>query len=469
MLSHDTPGSSIRKQLLLWLLIPLVCLCTVSSLVAYRLAETFANQSYDLLLVESAESIMSRLSRNEAGIVVADLPIAAQAILRHNGRDRFFYQIADSQGHRLTGDAVLPLPANVDVKGPRFRYGTVQGTQVRICRLAVQIAPSTDDIWIQVAETLHSRHWLLQQIFLSIMIPQLVLVLLASFSVWLGVKHGLEPLDRLGALLKSKIDLTSINIGNTPAELAPVIKALNELFANVDNQISRQRRFIGDAAHQLRTPVTALRTYVDHARRLPEDISTPFSSLLKQMSEATDRITHTINRLLSLARTEEGSLRSLELVDLVDVINDAAANVINEALERKVNLEFDIPDTPVNVFADRADLVEMFTNLIDNAIKYSGANCSVWVTMKLEDNIVVTVEDNGPGIPDAQKQKVFERFYRIPGSNVTGCGLGLSIVSEIAASSGLTIQVRDRQGGGTIVQISFPHATLQKMSGDSRP
>ncbi|HEY9871290.1 MAG TPA: sensor histidine kinase [Candidatus Obscuribacterales bacterium] len=440
----------------MWLLIPLVCLCSLSAFVAYRLAERFANESYDMLLLKSADSIAARLRRNEQGVVVVDLPRAAQAILRHNDRDHFYYQIVDSHGRRLTGDSVLPLPRHIEDKGPRFRYDVVDGQAVRLCRIAVQISPSPDDIWVQVAETLNSRRQLLEQIFLSILVPQLILVALASLSVWLGVKHGLDPLERLGRLLKGrgKLDLSPVEIGNTPAELEPVTKALNQLFLSANSHIKVQRQFIGNAAHQLRTPVTALKTYVDYAQRIEDGAD--LAPVLKQMSEATGRVAHMVNRLLSLARAEESSHKAPEVVDLIAAVDDAAESVVHEALSRGVSMEFDMPNAPVEVSADRGDMVEMLTNLLENAIRYTAENGCVWVKVQDSGAITLTVDDNGPGIPDEEKEKVFERFYRIPGTNGTGCGLGLSIVAEIADANAAKVEILDRPGGGTSIRVAFP-------------
>lgn len=458
MSSRKPHKGSIRKTLLLWLLIPLICLCSLSAFVAYRLAEKFANESYDRLLLKSAESIASRLGRNEAGVVVVDLPRAAQAILRHNLKDEFYYQIADSYGHRLTGDAILPMPQDVSDDGPRFKYTEIDGQQIRTCRISVAVSPSEDVIWVQVAESLNNRRRFLEQIFLSIIAPQLVLVLLASLSVWLGVKHGLDPLERLGKLLKSRgeLDLSPVEIGSTPAELEPVSTALNKLFANANNHIHLQRQFIGNAAHQLRTPVTALKTYVDYAERIKDTEKDTLDTVLKQMSEASKRVAHMVNRLLSLARSEEHDRKDIENMDLNEAVNDAAANVVHEALSRGVNMEFDLPEAPVMVRADRGDIVEMLTNLFDNAIRYTTEKGFVAVKVEESEKITLSVADNGPGIKDSEKEKVFQRFYRIPGTNGSGCGLGLSIVGEVASTNDAIVDVLDRPEGGTIFRVVFP-------------
>lgn len=418
-----------------------------------------------MLLLKSAESIAGRVGRNEAGIVVADIPSAAQAILRHSAKDSFYYQIADSFGHRLTGDAVLPLPRDTAETGPKFRMIDVDGRAARMCRMSVQINPSPDDIWIQVAETLESRQLFLEQIFLSILIPQLVLVVLASLLVWLGVKQGLRPLDKLGKVLKSRkeLDLSPIDIGKTPNELAPVTKALNALFANANNHIRLQRQFVGNAAHQLRTPLTALTTYLDYIerhrqhRQADRRFDDEIEGVLQPMSEAVNRVAHLVSRLLSLARSEEHGQKEPDTLDLSAAVNDAGASLVSCALDRGIGMEFELPEDPVNIKADKGDIDELITNLLDNAIKYTAQDGFIWVKLHKDDSgmIALIVEDNGKGIQDVEKERIFERFYRIPGTAGPGCGLGLSIVSEVANGNGADVKVFDRPGGGTIFKVIF--------------
>lgn len=448
---------SIRGRLLLWLLIPLIGLCSLSTLVAYKLAKTFANKSHDELLLNSADSIAGRIRRNKNGVVVTDLPPAAQAILRHNGRDNFYYQIVDNKGHRLAGDSILPLPRNMSLKGAQFRYASIEGVPIRICRMPLQIAPSNDEIWVQCAKTLNSRKLLQNEIFLSIVAPQLLLVILASFSAWLGIRNGLAPLRQLGRILKSrnKLDLSPVDIGDAPEELAPVTEALNNLLLRAKDQIDLQRQFIGNAAHQLRTPVTAMKTYIDHAERSKDGAG--LTDVIGQISEATGRVVHLINQLLLLARTEGNTNKATGIADLASAATNTGKHLVHEALRRKVQMDFEVPQVPVMVTAEQGDLEELVANLVDNAIKYSAKNGKgkVWVYVETKGQPSLRVEDNGEGIQDSEKQKVFERFYRIPGTQASGCGLGLSIVFEIAARNGAAITVSDRTDGGTIFHVAF--------------
>lgn len=452
---------SIRGRLLLWLLIPLIGLCGLSTFVAYKLAKTFANQSHDELLLNSADSIAGRIRRNKIGVVVADLPTAAQAILRRSGRDSSYYQIVDSKGHRLAGDSILPLPRNMSLEGAQFRYASIEGVPIRICRIPLHIAPSRDEIWVQYAQTLNSRKRLQNEIFLSIVAPQLLLVVLASFSAWLGICKGLAPLRRLGQLLNSreKLDLSPIELGDDPEELAPLKQALNDLFLRARHQIELQRQFVGNAAHQLRTPVTAMKTYIDYAERAKDGAD--LTEVIGQMSEATERVVRLINQLLLLARTEGNTDKVTGVADLAQAATNAGNQLVHEALRRRVQMDFEVPQIPVMVTAEQGDLEDLVANIVDNAIKYSAKDGlgKIWVSVETGRQPKLRVENNGEGIKDSEKQKIFERFYRVPGTQVSGCGLGLSIVVEIADRCGATINVSDRIGGGTIFLVAFSNVS----------
>jgi two-component system, OmpR family, sensor histidine kinase TctE len=449
-----------RKTLLLWLLVPLIILCASSTYLAYRFAEHSANDSYDSFLENSADSIVGRIKRDERGIIVADLPYAAQAVLRHHGVDKFYYQIVDQHGHRLTGDAVLPLPQDTSRPAASFRNATVEGRDVRMCRIAVQLDPGSEPIWVQVAETVNARQRLLGQILLSIMLPQIALVALSCGAVLLGVKHGLKALDKLSSLLRSrtKLDLSPVDIGETPAELEPVTSALNDLFSDANKHMHSQQEFIGNAAHQLRTPMTALKTYVDYLQRINDN--TAVANVLSQLGQVTNRLVHMTNRLLVLARAEGNpKRRSYQTVDLAAVIDEAASSVVPEAINKGVEMHFDVPTTDIAIKGDAYELTELVTNLLENAVRYNTTpqGC-VWVTVAKEDQLTITIADNGPGVPDAEKNRIFERFYRAAGSDKSGCGLGLAIVREIANKYNAKIELKDSESGGAAFSVMFPPA-----------
>jgi two-component system sensor histidine kinase TctE len=444
-------------MLLVSLLVPLVSLVLLSTAAAYLLTERQVNLAYDITLLDSADSIAARMHRDKSGVVVADIPPAALAVIRHLGSDKFYYQVTDASGKRMTGDAILPAPLQLQATCPVYRDANVYGQLVRMCRMCVHVPPSADDVYVQVAETLNARRRLIEQIMLSIALPQVMLVLCACLVAWWSVGHGLSSLERLARLLKSRSDVDSslIDIGDPPEELVPVVEALNNLLTKIDHQIQRQRQFTANAAHQLRTPITALMTYVEHAQRVNEIKNV--HQVLADISEVGKRVMRLTNKLMALARAEESLDMQPRTGDLIAAVEDATAHLVDEALSKGVQLNFDLPDIPVLVSAAQADLEELVANLLDNAIKYTSSAGSVWLKVEHREQVKLSVEDDGPGISAAEKQRVFERFYRgeQTRTNVQGSGLGLAIVSEIAASSNAEIECLDRFGGGTAFHVTF--------------
>jgi two-component system sensor histidine kinase TctE len=447
-------------QLLLSLLSPLLVLGVVTATIAYFLAVGFANDAYDRELINSADSVAARLKSNGSKILV-DLPPAAQAILRHNNRDKFYYQVIGHDGQRISGDAVLPGPfPNLDSERPIMRYAILNGEDVRVARLRVDMTNYVGGfVLVQVAETLHSRHQLAQQILLSIMVPQVILVLLGAFAVSRGVTKGLTPLERLAGVIssRSQYDLTLVSEAEAPNEVRPLIVAINELLLRLSGDIESQRRFVANAAHQFRTPLAALKTYIYCAKRLPSDKE--MNTTLDKIDESTERMTHLSNKLLALAKAEPANrTEEFSHVDLNYIAADVTAGLVAEAAIMRQNLSFIGSDSPAIVYGDPHNLGELMANLIENAVFYSPVGAQIAVQIKTNERVTLLVQDNGPGIAKDERPRVFERFYRVLGTERTGSGLGLAIVREIALAHDAEVTISEGPcGKGTTIEVSFPH------------
>jgi len=430
--------------------------------VAYLLAVGFANDAYDRVLINSADSVAARIKCHDDKIVV-DLPPAAQAILRRKDLDSFYFQILRTDGSRILGDAVIPGPIrNAESAEPVLRYAKLGNQDIRIARIRIDLPNySGKTLLVQAAETLNSRNLLAQQILLSIIVPQIVLIALGAAAISWGVSKGLAPLKTLeGALAaRSQHDLTPVKEGDAPVEVRPLVRAINDLLTRLSDDIQSQKRFIANAAHQFRTPLAALKTYIYYAKRLPA--GPQMSETLDKIDNGTSRMSHLSTKLLALAKAEPTNGSQLhEPVDLNFIVSEVTADLVTDAMNRDLELTFIGSETPAIVRGDAHNLTEMTANLIENAVLYTEPGGEVCVTVKNGDRIGIVVADNGPGIPPEEREHVFERFYRLLGTRESGSGLGLAIVKEIASAHQATISINSGANGkGTSVTVSFPMAS----------
>ena len=457
--------SSLRRQLLISLLAPIVLVTLVSAVVAYYYAFNFATLAYDNSLFDSALDI-SRQTRVIDGEVHVDLPRAALDMLQSDTHDQVYYVVNDAKGAFVTGHRGLPLPGEDTAPPgkPTYYDGSYRGNPVRVAALYSQVAGAAEGkpVMILVGETLNKRRALANEILLGMLLPELLLIVLVGVLVWYGVERGLRPLAALQKDIgnRSHRDLSPLPEHNAPGEVRALIRAMNDLLARLSEALSAQQRFIADAAHQLRTPLAGLKTQTELALRQKEIDAVHHT--LSQLNAATGRTTHLVNQLLSLARAEPEASRALTLgpVDLNELARDAAAEWVPRALARKIDLGFDGCDGAAVVEGDALLIREMLNNLLDNAVRYTQPGGQVTMRVGMERaRVVLGVEDNGPGIPAAERERVFERFHRVLGSGTEGCGLGLAIVREIAQRHNADIRLGPgASGAGTLVMVAFARA-----------
>ncbi len=452
-------SKSIRIHLLRWLLFPLSLLLFVTTAIAYYLAVSYANENYDNQLLNSADSVVGRL-RIEGHRTKVDLPPAALAILRHNEIDKFYYQII-REGQRIYGDPVIPgpYPTN-DSDLPQFSYASVNGERVRLVRVKAEL-PNQEPMYVQVAETLNSRHRLVGKIMIAIIVPELILICLGIIAVSIGVERGLSLLKNLEKALstRSQMDLTSVPEQIAPVEVLPLVKEINNLLGRLRLDIEFQQRFVANAAHQFRTPLAALKTYIYAAKKIPAS-DERMGNILARIESGTDRMTHLAGKLLALAKAEPANaIHELVPVDLNSIAAEVSSEFVSEALAKDLDLTFMAADEPAFVRGNAVNLSELAGNLIENAILYTPAGGKILVRVDADEklcNVALIVQDDGPGIPEEEREHVFERFYRILGTEVPGSGLGLAIVKEIAAAHNATVSINGgSDGAGTSVQVIF--------------
>jgi two-component system sensor histidine kinase TctE len=280
--------------------------------------------------------------------------------------------------------------------------------------------------------------------------------------VWYGIDRGLRPLATLQHEISSRShrDLSPLPESNAPGEVRALVRAMNDLLARLASALSAQQRFTADAAHQLRTPLAGIKTQAELALR--QDRLDDVQHTLRQLNTATGQTTHLINQLLSLARSEPAVSRAqaTQRINLHELARDTTTEWVPRALARNIDLGFDGSALPATIEGDAVLVRELLSNLLDNAIRYTQPGGQVTVRVAIADSAVtLSVEDNGPGIPPAERERVFERFHRVLGNGGEGCGLGLSIVREIAQSHGAETRLAaGKNGNGTVVTVSFRQA-----------
>ena len=456
---------SLRGRLLRMLLPPMAALLLVAGVGVYFLSIEPASEAYDQALVDIGLALSDRI-RASGDDFMFDLPGAAEKALRTDKFDTIYYHVRAPDGTPLAGDPGLPpVPSSQSAEDGVIAYdGSYRGEKIRAVAL---LAPCGGKVCtIQVAETTNKRKRLGRDIMVLSLAPGLLVALLTLATVWFGVRRGLLPLEELSAEIRARSarDLRPIDPGRAPQEAQPLVAALNQLFGQVDESSRNQQRFLANAAHQLRTPLAGLQAHTELALAqcelpLAQGMPEAHRAELEQVHRATIRTARLANQLLALARAEPGGFRpdTVARISLRAVVESAADEWVHRALEREIDLGFELEEAPVA--GDALLLREALANLIHNAIEYTPAGGRVTVRTGLRnESAFLEVEDEGPGIPLAERENVLERFYRVPGTAGTGSGLGLSIVREIALAHRASIAIGAGDGGrGCKVGLTFPH------------
>lgn len=455
-MATDVTSPSLRRALLVWLLAPLLIVLPAGAGLQYWLLQTPAEAAFDRSLADSV-LVLANLIRDEGGLVSVDMSPDTERSLRTDQFDRVYLAVYGPQGRLLVGDDVLrPLLQPLSPGNSDTREIVIAGERVRVFTQAMSCGRAVCQV--MVGETLNKRRRLQRDALLAMGISMVALLIGAGLVLWFGIGRSLRPMvaldDQLGR--RTLEDLRPLDAPGAPREVLPLIDALNRLFDRLRAAAQAQQAFLADAAHQLRTPLTALRTEAELA--LLEPHADSIHPTLQRLSQTADRAARLANQLLSLARTEATAqvAARAEPIDLKQIATEAAEEWVPRALAAKVDLGFDLQ--PATSFGRPFLVRELLGNLLHNALEYAGAGARVTVRTGVENGqAVLEVEDNGPGIPAAARTRVFERFYRLPDSPGQGSGLGLAIVRDIAASHGAHVELLDGSTGtGLRVRVSFP-------------
>lgn len=464
------PGSrSLHRHLLLWLLLPQLVLWLAAAFVTYNLAARYADQAIDASLHTTSKALARQIKPIGNGLLI-DFPRAAQDIVEADPDDRIYYTVSTPPGQFILGNRQLPAPPAIEsplLGQPYFYNGsmTEAGTATPMRVAALYLSYGDTDrpqlMLVQIARGRASREQLAGRILVDTALPLSALVALMSMIVWAGIRAGLAPLARMRALVEDRgpNDLAPLQLEEAPREVRALAKAINTLLAAVHDSVSKQRRFISDAAHQLRTPLAGLKSQTELA--LDETADPALKARLQRVHESATRSAHLVNQLLTLARAEPESASALgrSRVDLLRLASELSAELVPRARQAGIDLGFDDGEAgPVAVSGNALLLREAIANLVDNALRYAGRGATVTVRVRrLGGEALVEVEDNGPGIAPADRERVFERFARATLQG-DGAGLGLAIVREIVGRHAGTVALEGAAPRGLRVVVHLPLA-----------
>jgi len=454
---------TLRGLLLRYLLVPLGVLWLFNVAVTFYVARYFSSVALDRSLFDTTRTLAEQI-QIENDRVSVNLPTAAWNILYYDEYDQVFSQVRWADGGTIAGNSDLPFPPAPlhAINKPIFHDGVYRGQPVRVASLYVPIEAGgkSRQVLVQTAETLNKRRILEREIISGVIAPQVILILLAAISVWLGVRRGLVPLQRIRSAIGSRShrDLSPVAEGNAPQEIQPLLHSINELLLRLNQTLEAQQRFVADAAHQLRTPLAGLITQSEYALRAADAADQKHA--LCQIKTSAERANRLVHQLLTLARSEASSGRPsvFENIDLNKLLREQTAEWAPAAMHQDIDIGYESEAPGAMVSGNAVLLREMLANLLENAIRYTPRGGKV--TVRLSDPVhpLIAVEDDGPGIPANQRERVFERFYRLPGGTGEGSGLGLAIVREIARTHGARTWVAEGpEGKGARLCVQFEH------------
>ena len=449
-----------------WMLTPLLLLWPVSLALTWLVAQGLANKPFDRALEYNAHALAQLVgvpADGGKGGVQFNLPQPASEILRADDSDIVYYQVMGPGGEFLSGERELPEPPAEETPLPgevRLRDAELRGVDIRVAYIWVRLAlPDAPLALVQVAETREKRSVLATEIIKGVMLPQFVILPLAVLLVWLALARGIQPLNQLEQRIRERSpdDLSPLDDRTVPLEVAPLVSSVNDLLTRLGDSLATQKRFLADAAHQLKTPLAGLRMQADLAQR--EGTSTEeLKRSLQQIGRSSIRATHTVNQLLALARAEGSGVGIARVpCDLAKLTIEVVRDSVPRALDKQIDLGYDGPEPgapELTLLGNPTLLKEMIRNLVENALHYTTSTPAApgHVTVRLQSDpfsraLVLQVEDNGPGVPAAEREAVFQPFYRALGTNVHGTGLGLPIVREIAAQHRAVVDLDDAHPG----------------------
>jgi two-component system sensor histidine kinase TctE len=465
---------SLKSRLALWVVLPTVALMAVDVVLIYRSAEDTATLVQQQLLYGSAKIISERLAFVDGDYEIS-IPPAAFELFKSQYKDRVLFSVRASDGQLISGDDELaPYGGSLRIEEEKYFVSRLRGEAVRGIAFAHVLPNSSSGSFAitQVAQTLHGHDEFRDGLLRSTLRGHLVLLLLTIASLAMAFRWTIRPLIRFSETLRKRQSgsLEKLDENDAPSELGAVIDAMNDYVARLDHTLSSYEKFVADTAHHLRNAFAIIATQINFGKRAggqsPEQAEV-FNAIQKTLGNCT----RVINQLLLLASIEQSKQEQEQALGDAIVLADVIAAVIDEmaplAQQKEIELGVDDFDDSLRVAASVRLLQEVFANLIGNAIEHMQAPGTVSISLRRgAGSAVFSIVDDGPGIPEALQEKVFERFFRIDEAKPNSSGLGLAIVKEICELLAARVRLCTPPGGrGLQVDIEFPLAPDAAVSG----
>ena len=448
---------SLRRGLILRLGVLMLVFSTLASIVVYHMALRFADEAYDEWLLDSARSL-SQLVQLRNHHVIVDLPGETLQAFVFDAHDRVMFRIDDEMEGLVSGRSALRAPT-FSTRDINYIDVVIDGQPMRCVQVIRHDLRPGSAVSIVVAETLNKRRRLASRVLGTVMALSGILVSMTVVLARDTATRDLRPLIKLTDTIRNRPpgDLTRLPDTGVAQELRTFTDAINDILKQLHQASQLQRRFITDAAHQLRTPLAALKVELEHAVREPDP--SRHAQALSQLNGGLNRLSRLANQLLTLARAEPGALVSTSFrpLDLHALVHQTATRFLPLYMSANMDLGFEECECRPQVRGDTLLLEELVNNLLDNALRYAGPQAHVTVRVDADGpDALITIEDDGPGVPPQELPRLTERFHRPPGSAPGGSGLGLAIVQEITQVHGGTLTMRLVQPHGLCIDVRLP-------------
>ena len=455
-----TKNISIRKRLNWYVIVAMLTMLAVTGAVIYKATKDEANEIFDAKMSLTARVLESFISREAIALNSAKLQEALENSINsptdkpHKYKNKLFFVVRDDNGNNLLNGHLAPDLGSIKNKQGYLRI-SIEGNEWTIYTHKA----SQDDLWIIVGEQAEIRSEINEHLGAVLLIPLIFLLPFILLLLWKLVGIALIPLRAVVDQVRQQdiTHLRKIEVAGIPQEIEPLVIAFNQMLEKLDAGYARERRFVSDASHELRNPLAALLINIDNA--IEENQNPELGESLSSMKLSIKRLSHLVAQLFELSHSEHPSISQLfDKVDIVSLCAQVVESYTLNARQQHQNIKVRVPSNECYIKGVDSLLTSLISNLLDNAIKYSGDGCEIWLKLEFDhDDLILSVDDSGKGLDSDMRSKVTRRFFRASGPGITGAGLGLSIVNTIADIHSAKLSLTRSTLGGLSVSIRFPN------------